>query len=232
MARHDRQSPVDGKLVDTWVYAYKGLEQNGDPEADEAADRPKLVRDQKVIVEVRLDKKTKSLDKPPHALVEVEFVVRCDAPKFKIVGTDIEALRAAAWEKLDDAFEIKWERFYLVRCDDERVYTGLGAGISFNYSDVEKGTAHDGTLLLRQRRWGGDVEVKPWPGEFTDKGGKVTACIPATKPNTKALEEFARRVALLRTAMSDTLRPEKIMLTLQSLGTYKLLPATGDTSNE
>ena len=67
--------------------------------------------------------------------------------------------------------------------------------------------------------------TKPWPGEFTDKNGKVVACIVASTENTKALEEFAERVNALRKKLADLLKPDNITLTLMNLSSNSLLPA-------
>jgi hypothetical protein len=219
------RSAGEGKLVDTWIYAYKGIEQPGDEDAEDHEKQPKLVRDMKVEVELRLDKTTDELDNPPHALRQIEFLVICRAPYIRFKGTDIEALRKAVWEKLDEQFQIKWERYYKVQITQARIYDGIGAAMEFSYHDVEKGTAHDGTLLLREyQTYRSEYKVAPWPGSFKDERGKVIACIPDTKANRQALEEYAKRLNALREKLAETLRPEVILQTLANLNRLALPP--------
>ena len=58
----------------------------------------------------------------------------------------------------------------------------------------------------------------------TDRGGQVIACISDTPTNKKALEEFGRRIDVLRGLITDSLRPEFIERTLSDLSQFKLLP--------
>lgn len=96
--------------------------------------------------------------------------------------------------------------------------------MEFSYERVEKGVTWDGKELLRQRDWRADVVVKPWPGRFEDRNGRVIACIEVTDHNTAALEEFTRRIHELRRRLSDTLKPENIGHTLATLSSLALLP--------
>ena len=66
--------------------------------------------------------------------------------------------------------------------------------------------------------------TEPWPGAFTDKGGRVIACIQATEQNREALKEFCARTDLLREKLAEFLRPEVIEENLLRLASCPLLP--------
>lgn len=219
-----------GKLLDTWIYEYQGLTEYGNGPEGETR---KSVEAKKVEVELRLIKKFADSAEPPLATKEVSFVVVCKEADIKLAGTDIEALRTAMWEKLGKRYEVKWERYYLVRIRPESPYEGIGTGFTFSYDWVEKGTAWDGTLLLRERqRFRGGDRISPWPGTFRDKNGQVMACIPETPENTKALKEFRERIDALRELLAGFLRPEQIMHTLANLNGNSLLPAPASKSED
>lgn len=225
------------KLVDKWVYKYKGVDgPDADMDDEDGVERRRAVREKVVEVEVRLIKKSKETEEAPYPLEEVKFEISCKEPRFVMRGTDIEALRKTAWGELDTAFKVKWERWYLVNVERARMYFGgSGTGLEFRYETVDRGTAHDGTLLMRKfktHRSGGDPwEVTPWPGVFKDSNGDVMACIPATDENTAALEEFAKGVDRMRKGIADYLRPDKIQQTLANLSGVQLR-LTGTTEGD
>jgi hypothetical protein len=231
-----------GKLVDTWYFEYNGIpgeDPDRDPEDDEGGEEPKLkpapkVEGIKVPIELRLHKKFADSAKPPQATKEVWFTVSCKNPVLSFTGSDIEALRCAMWAKLSKHFEVKWEDYFLVRIDHSRVYEGIGTGLTFSYDTIWKGTAWDGSLLLKQyRRFGsGNPEIRPWPGEFRDERGSVVACIPGTKENRAALEEFRKKIDLLRERLADYLRPDRIIETLLTLASIKLLSKGDENGND
>lgn len=224
------------KLIDTWIYSHKGIvEEAGDLEAEpENVPSRRLVRDQRIDVKLYIVKEFEEIDSPPHATKSVSFIAKCDNPKISVSGTDIEAIRRAVWAELDKAFKIKWSNWFLVDLTPQRPYEGFGTGMSFSYKNVEKGVAWDGAELLRDwryRRSGGNYEIRPWPGAFTDNGGRIIACIPNTPENEAALEEFGRRIDELRKRLASFLEPEVIIKTLQNLNGVTLLPGTnGDAA--
>lgn len=224
------------KVIDTWYYKVKDVEfqdqefvpqderEEGEPKYKEVKTR---VRNKTVKVELIMEKTTKQSEEAPHPLDTVSFELRCAEIGQKLVGTDIEALRAGMWAMLDKKFEIKWERYYLVEVDRHHPYQGLGAGLTFSYRDIHKGTTWDGKVLMKIWRggsYGSGDRIEPWPGEFTNKAGKVIACIPETDMNTAALEEFSKRVDELRKRLAEFLTPERIMETLTNLSGFALLP--------
>jgi len=248
------RSRSNGKLVDTWYFDYRGLVIN---EAAEHESLRQLVTTAKVAVRLIL-MKTFAGETPPLATKEVWFEVeadgipappadRADAPtddgitdvaphdptRIHLRGSDIEALRTAVWARLDARYAIRWERYYLVRVDRASIYAGIGSGLAFSYTWVEKGVAWDNTVLLRERAHQREERISPWPGEFRDRNGYVQACIPATEANTAALEEFSRRVDALRREIAKLLKPERIQETLATMGSCTLLPPpTAETSAE
>lgn len=211
----------NGKLVDTWYYEYQGIPQVALEEEEQA--KPAMVTGIKVVVCLYIHKKFKASNKPPLEAKEVFFTVECKEPKFSLTGTDIEVLRAAMWEHLDEHFSVKWELNFLVRIDDRKPYEGSGTGLVFSYSTVWKGTAWDGSLLLKEYKYR-DTIISPWPGEFTDQNGNVIACIPYNDENKEALEAFSKKIEQLREFLASFLRPEQIMKTLANLGGIPFLP--------
>ena len=223
------KSRSNGKLIDTWYYEYEGIPSDTPEDVDEEQPAPK-VQAIKVPIKLSIFKKFNSAT-PPLAVSEVWFGVECEKPEFFLTGSDIEALRAAMWEKLDEHFAVKWENYYLVEIRHDHPYQDIGTGLVYGYETVEKGTAFDGTLLLRKREWSrGDV-ISPWPGEFRDERGNVIACVPCSDVNRKALEEFGKRIDLLREKLIDLVRPDAIEQTLFNLTCNNfLLPAPEDES--
>jgi hypothetical protein len=214
----------NGKLVDLWVYEYKGLVEEPPQGADED-DKPRhTVKDKKVEIELRIVKKFANSEEPPLATKEVCFRVLCKEADIAFDGTDIEALRLAVWEKLDKKFEIAWHRYLKIEIRPERPYDGIGSGFVLGWDDVDKGIAWDGTELLRERPRYGPARVLPWPGQFHNQHGVTIACIPATPQNVKALREFRDRIDLLRQRLEDYVRPENILKTLAGLANSNLLP--------
>lgn len=217
-------SKTQGKLIDTWIYAYRGVAAEFGADEEEAK---QLVQDKKVEFKVYLVKEQKALHEPPHLTAGVKIRVECEAPRLHLEGTDLELLRLEAFARCETHYATQWEKWYLVEVIPQSTYQGLGAGFILQYREVERGTAWNGTLLLKDRSWNArryEEQIKEWPGVFTNQGGRVIACIPASPSNTKALEEFARRIAVLRKALEAMLTPEKIHDTLAMMGSLTLLP--------
>jgi hypothetical protein len=208
-------SESSGKLVDTWYFEYTGVAGDDGPEA-----APSKI---KVPIHLRIFKKYDTTSAPPMSANEVWFTVECEKFKFYFSGTDIEILRAAMWGKLETQFATKWERYFLVQITPQHPYSGCGTGLSFSYEWVDKGTAWDGTLLMR-RDMIRHRSVERWPGTFKDRNGNVIACIPVTDANEKALLEFTKRIDELRKVLANFLRPENIQHTLENLSSILLLP--------
>lgn len=215
-----------GKLVDTWYFACPNVtpEHPIDPE-DLATTKTPL---EKVPVHVRLIKDFEE-DGPPQSTRTVRFEVSCRTPEFILEGTDIEALRVAAWHYLRTHYTIKWEPWYLVDLTPEAPYQGLGTGLVFSYKEIEKGIAWEGTALMRERRYRSDM-ISFWPQEFRSNNGRILACIPATNAHTAALEDFCRCIDELRKRLAGFLTPEQIIHTLTTLKTNPLLPQPSEPS--
>ena len=238
-----RRSNGSGVLVDTVYYRYRGLElENGtlavdgvdpndvqiqvDDEKPPAPEpRPGAVVEKIVPVEIRLQKEFDTAESGSQRPVKsLRFSMSCENPKFAVAGSDIDALRLAVWDYLDKAFAVKWDSYLLVTIRPALIYHGRGTGFEVCRNHVQKGTAHDGTLLIREHRYGNrGFEIKPWPGAFKDKDGKLTACIPATAENEKALNEFEVMIDALRDRLSEFFRPEQIQQTLANLCNLKML---------
>jgi hypothetical protein len=211
-----------GKLVDTWIYEYKGIADPVDPDAEEQP--PQHVEAKKVSIELRLIKNYADSEKPPLATKDVTFQVTCKEADIDLWGSDIEALRCAVWGLLDKRFEVKWETYYLVEVQPSNPYEGIGTGLTFGYDTVEKGTAWDGTLLLKRYvRYGSRTEILPWPERFRTKAGKTIATIPATDKNRAAMKEFRDRIDELRDKLAAFLKPENIERTIEQLSHAQFL---------
>jgi hypothetical protein len=222
-----------GKVVDVWTYEVVDLmvPPSGDyKNPDEAL--PQRVVNKKVSLEVRVHKTTRESTDPPHPTTAVEVSVTNKELKINLVGTDLEALRVAAWGLLDKKFEIEWHQYYIVVVKHERPYEGQGTGLVFSFDTVYKGITWDGKLLLKRPDWRRD-RIEVWPGEFKDRDGRVQACIPATDETEAALQEFGKRINTLRVKLAEFLRPDQIVATLANLRTLALLPASNEqTENE
>lgn len=238
MAKLGETRNLPDKLIDTWTYKVKDIEleelkyvspEDGDHVRDEREFEEKYKRTRKritnkhVTVNVYMVKRTEQSEEPPHPLNTARLLIRCNELNIKIEGTDIVAMKDAMWSMLDKKFEIKWERFYQVQVLKARIFGGDGTGLEIVYDDVYKGTTWDGKQLIK--RWRGhEFKIDVWPGAFKDEGGKVMACIPATEENRQALQEFCRRVDLLRVKLADFLKPDVIQQNLAQMAAFALLP--------
>lgn len=225
---------IPAKVIDSWVYEVKDVtierkEYDKDAEAEDGDGEPNVkivperVVNRKVTVEIRMEKILEISDAPPHPLEKVKLIATCKELDLKMEGTDIEGLRAAMWANLDKRFAIKWDRYFLVQVSPERIYSGVGTGMSVSYDTVYKGTTHDGKQLMRIWRYR-DEKIEPWPGRFKSDKGKVLACIEATESNEDALDEFCKRLDTLREKLADFLKPENIVMTLANMNALRLLP--------
>lgn len=194
-----RRSNGDGERVSVLHYRFKGLELDDgtltvdgiDPDdvrvqideevPPEPRPRPGKVVDKMVECELRLLKTFDQEESGSDRTVRrVSFVLSCENPKFHLSGTDIELMRKAMWDFLDSTFKVKWEPYFLISIEPASLYKGVGNGFGFAYDRIERGTAHDGTLLMREWSRGHrrGFEVRPWPGVFKDAQGRLQACIP------------------------------------------------------
>ena len=218
------QAKSQPKLVDKWIFAHLSTEEIPKKELEEGEGPQGRKVDARVEISVFIIKHLEEIGSAPHATKQVEFVVTCAQPEFRFVGTDIESLRRAAFSECSQRYAITWSDYFLVSVHPSSFGEGIRTGLEFGYNTVQKGVTWDGKELLKQRLWGGHIEIKPWPGQFTDRGGQVIACISDTPTNKKALEEFGRRIDVLRGLITDSLRPEFIERTLSDLSQFKLLP--------
>jgi hypothetical protein len=235
MHKRSPKSFGSGKLIDTWVYDVESVfeeEAVVDPDDPEAPPQKQTVILKKIEMEVRMEKAGEDSAAPPYPIKDVKFVVTCNDPKFRIEGTDIEEIRGAAYSRVAEHFEIKWEKYYLVEVDHQRPWSSAdGTGFIFSYREVYRGVTLDNKVLKREmkRLYGQyDWEITTWPGRFTTKGGKVIACIPANDANSDALEQFGKRIDTLRELIEDALRPEAIEETLSNLAKSHLLPPVSE----
>ena len=150
--------------------------------------------------------------------------------QFFIEGPDIQLLRSETWSRMDKRFEIEWFEYYLVTICPTRIYDGQGEGLELNYKSVWKGITWEGKELLRECDRFSDYryKIRPWPGKFTSRDGTITACIPENEMTKSALEEFCKKLVLVREALEKLVTPEAIMHTLTNISGLKLLQASND----
>lgn len=233
----------EGTLVDTIYYESTGVTLTdaartafADENHDGGDDYPETkVGKIKIPVEVRLRKHFATDTGKNRPVDEMIFMLICKEPSIKLKGTDIEVLRAAMWAELDKENAIKWEHHMLITIEPAMNYgQGISEGLRLVEESVWKGTTKDGMHLLRQTGHNrldqfGDV-YKPWPGQFVDKRGRVTACIPATKENQDAIEAFRVKIREMRERLKDLVRPDQILATLANLSEIALI--AGETNKQ
>lgn len=227
----------EGTLVDTIYYESTGVTLTDAARAalaDDLDDAPETtVGKVKVPVEVRLRKHFATETGKDRPVDELVFALVCRKPAITLKGTDIEVLRAAIWAELDKDNAIAWEHHLLITIEPTTSYgDGVSEGLRLVEESVWKGTTKDGLNLLRQSGRGrldhfGDV-YSPWPGVFTDKRGRVTACIPATQANQDAIEAFRVKIREMRERLKDLVRPEQILATLANLSGIALIAGPPD----
>lgn len=236
MARGHTQNNGEGVLVDTIHYESAGVmltDKAAEALADDIREDDHVkVGQVKIPVEVRLRKEFKAGGGTNRAVETLQFSLVCRKPSVVLRGSDIEALRRAMWAELDKSTAIVWEPYLLVTIEPVVSYgDGVSDGLRLEERTVYKGTTRDGYEMLREHshdRMGIGWTYRPWPGEFTDRRGRVTACIPATQANQDAMEEFRGRIRGLRAKLQDLVRPDAIMSTLANLSGIAMLPGPVD----
>lgn len=176
--------------------------------------------------------KSFSGDEPPYEVTAVCFSVFCDTPAFEINGSDLHLLLTTARARLDKAHEIAWERWLKVQITPERSYEGSGTGFRLSYLEVWRGVDSFGNVLMREydRHAANTIwKISRWPETFKDKNGRTLACVPATKENEAALDDFCERINTLRKHLADFVSPDRIHDTLNAItsGSLPLLPKAG-----
>lgn len=167
-------------------------------------------------------------DTAPFAVSSVNFLLECGDEKTNCSDLDsgLKEMRA----KLDKKYQIKWERWLLVKVTPVRIYDGAGAGTELRWSEVFRGETLDGDVLMREYNqhgdWANRWKVSPWPEVYKDgRTGKTIACVPATDENERALEAFAEKLRELTKTLSEFVAPDRIEETLAMIasGQIKLL---------
>lgn len=159
----------------------------------------------------------------PQQTREVVFGVDIEQPKVCLWSTDIEALRAAVMDALADHYKIKWKEYWVVTVEEAyRTWDENGAGVGLSWHLVVVGTTPDGEMVHRSDRYGatsGSDITKGWPKLNEGRRGqeRTEALIEATDVNTKALEDFSKRLVELRKRLREFLSPEKIAANLAQL---------------
>lgn len=229
------------KKVDTWWFNLEDVLNRQVPkdksEEDDESDKPEMVdvqtmAERKIPVEVYMVKEMDEVKTPPHPVDKVWLEVECKQSQykinFKLEGPDITCLKDEAWSLLDKRFEIQWFEYYLVTISPARIFDGDGEGLELSYKSVWKGITWEGKLLLKEYHRSRDehYRIKPWSGVFKGRDGTVIACIPENDMTKSALEEFCKKIVLVREALEKMVTPEAIMNTLTNIAGLKLLQAS------
>jgi hypothetical protein len=129
-----------------------------------------------------------------------------------IEATDIEHLRSTVMEHLDEAHDIPWEEWYLVKVDGGyNTYKDNDVEIGVSWSTVYVCTMPDGRVVHRTTEWHSDTVHSGLPWTGLDRNERsVRSLIRATEQNTRALEEMRDRITDVRKKLMDFLSPKKI----------------------
>ena len=185
--------------------------------------------DQAFQVPVRMHKEAERYEGPgstryagPQQTRSVIFGVELDDPKICLWSTDIEALRSAVMDALADHYEIEWEEWWIVEVGDGYLSINDGcASVELTWDECLIGKTPNGEVVHRIPRFGGGNQIhKGWPEISTKRTRRnkgSTSLVRATAVNTKALNEFAERLGLLRDRMTEFLSPQQIAYSLQQI---------------
>jgi hypothetical protein len=217
------KSPGKGSKIDTFHYDIKQVTEE-EPPTDNEDDFPKdRVINRKVAIDLYLVKQF-SVDPdlpPPAAVTDVSLRLHCPETNDEVIGTDLSAMLTDMRAKLDVRFRIEWKRWFLVRIDPSRAYSGNGDGLLLSWEEIQRGVAYDGSVLQRRydsyaslhaNKW----KVSTWPKNFIEKG-RMLAAIEATEANERALELAKKQIAELREMLVQRVGPKLIEQTLNTL---------------
>lgn len=174
-------------------------------------------------IPIRLYKRTYPKDHryaPPGATQSCEFIayVVVKGKEKKFVSTDIEVLRRAVWDALDEHYEIEWETYYLVTTTGERNYRLSEGfeGVEFSYDAVYVGKDPDGKTIHRiPMRHGHDQYGEGMPTTGKARHGEETiALVKGTKENVAALKAFVKSLRVMRENIGKFMHPDNINETL------------------
>lgn len=227
-----------GQKVDTLYYDVEQMIGNEPEDLDEdegmGPDRRRVVN-RKVSIDLFMTKtfSRKENVPPPAETVDLGFTLACAETGDVVHGFDCQVMIKAMRAKLDHRFAIKWESWYLVRIDRARIYgRGMGTGLEFSYSTIERGVALDGSVLMRRynEHHGAHQSIyviEPWPKQIKEKG-KVVATIVASNENTMKLETFQSKIDELRKFLAELVTPERLEQTLLAAASDQFLALSHD----
>lgn len=152
----------------------------------------------------------------------VIFGVALDDPKICLWSTDIEALRSAVMSALADHYEIAWEEWWVVEVGESYIsHDDGGESVELSWHECHIGKTPEGEMVHVLPRFGGGDNIrKGWPETSTKRtrtSRGSTSLVRATDENTKALEDFATRLKLLRNRLMEFLSPQQIAHSLQKV---------------
>ncbi|MBY3432809.1 hypothetical protein HFN89_01290 [Rhizobium laguerreae] len=215
-----RNSPGGGSKIDTLYY---DAEQVVGSESDGNGGTCDKVIQKKIAIDLYMQKAfvTDTSKPTPAATKDIGFRMKCEETKDEVFGSDISAMIKEMRSKLDHRFRITWKRWFLVRINPARVFTGIGSGLELSWENIERGEAYDGSILMRRYNAYADVNsshwiVTTWPENFVERG-KMIAAIEATAENEALLDNARVQVDILRNKLVELLGPHLIMETLQRL---------------
>lgn len=217
------QSPGKGSKIDTFHYDIKQVtEEEASISEDEEGSQERVIN-RKVAIDLYLVKQF-NVDPelpPPAAVTDVSLRLHCAETNDEVIGTDLSAMLKDMRAKLDVRFRIEWKRWFLVRIDPARAYSGDGEGLLLSWEEIQRGVAYDGSVLQRRYQGYGGLhankwKVSTWPKNFIEKG-RMLAAIEATKENERALELAKEQISELRELLVQRVGPKLIEQTLNAL---------------
>lgn len=208
------KSPGHGKKIATFPF-----------DVEQEADGKIITR--KVMIDAYMQSAYKPSSEPPKMVIATQFYLRCEGEQEW--GTDLNACLSAMRGKLDRKYRIQWKPWLLVRVTPGHAHKGSGTGLTLSWERIEKGTALDGSHLMREYDTYGDFNnrwrISPWPAAYKDKSGKTVACVLETEENIRALETFAEKLRDLTRTLAAFVAPDRIDDTLKMIaaGDLRLL---------
>lgn len=208
-------NPGRGKKFDQIFYDVESVV------GDDETGRKSTIK--KVVVDLYLQKRLgqKPSDGPAETTAAGILAV-CDETGDTEFGTDINAVVAGIRSKLDNAFRIAWEKWFVVTVNPVRAYgKDGGGGLELTWKEVEKGQTLTGEWLMRsynlRAEWFNRHLIEPWPDQVRGDDGRIVAAIPATEANEKALELFVQQINELRKRLAALVAPGEIEQTLAAI---------------
>lgn len=193
-----REPSGDGKLIDKWCYHV--------PTTIEGKIGTRVVN-----LEVRLKNTNIQSRNKPAEVFSTSFVVTCKELNISAHGTDIEAIRAAVWNKLDGRFESKIENLIMIRTNKEAFHKDIKKtrcfSLDFKVTKVRRLTMKDGSrFMIDDVYYRTSQYLQTW-NDFIKRYNEDTVFLSDTSENNIAIESFMNQLSALHGKLSEFLTP-------------------------